>query len=582
MSRLSTGEAIQQVVEVLSQVEDTHEVLHAVANTARQMMLADEAYLLLREGSRLVLRATDGLPPDLIGRSFVKSGEGIEGWVAEHGESVALADATRERRFRDLPGRETRVRSLAAVPMRLRDDVVGVLATAGMEPSPPIGSRLTGLEILASMAAVAIENDRLLRQERRRAHQAEVLMDLAGIQDLELRPYLLRVADAISLALGVDDTELLLLDESGQQVICAGQAGVVGKADRCSDIPQPHPLESGWAVELLASGQPLLSDDVAQDERLMGEFGRGSVHSLLAVPIQVGNLHRGILRVATTHPGSFRAEDLAFVSLIAAQVGLSVERRELERRQVEISREQARQQARQEFLGLVSHELKTPVAVLKAYIELLLHKGEIDPLRAADQDVLVRMMEQSDRMLAMIEQLLDLQKIEGGQLPLEISRFDLVDLARRVSESLQLTSQGNRIVLRTQGEISVPADRRRIEEVLSNLMENAIKYSPEGSQIAVTVETRPGSNTGASEALVSIADQGVGIPARDLPHIFERFYQGEGRGRLHRGHVGLGLGLYIAREIVDRHGGRVWAESTEGKGSIFHFTLPLVTSPVDE
>ena len=581
LSRLSIGEAIQQVVQLLSKVEDTNEVLQAVARVARQMMLADEAYLLIREGGKLVLRAADGLPQELVGRTFVRAGEGIEGWVADHGESVALADATRERRFRDLPWRETRVRALAVSPMKLRDDVVGVLATAGMDPFPPIGSRLTGLEILAGIAAVTIENDRLLRQERRRAHQAGVLLELAEIQDLELRPFLQRVADAINRSLGVDDTELLFLDESGQQVLCVGQAGGV---DGCSSRSEPalsRPLESTWAREALSTGLPVLCDDVTADPRFQSEFVGSLVRSLLAVPIQVGGKQRGILRVATTSPGSFRQEDLAFVTMMAAQVGLSVERTELAQRQLEISREHARQQARQEFLGLVSHELKTPVTVLKAYTELLMRRAEIDPRKASDMEVLGRMLEQSDRMLAMIEQILDLQKIEAGQFPLEVSRFDLSDLVRRVSESMQLTTSIHNIVFQSDGELSVVADRRRIEEVVSNLVENAIKYSPNGGQITVTVRSRAGVREGEGEAQVSVADQGIGIGAEDLPHVFERFYQGRRRSGFHRGHVGLGLGLYVAREIIDRHGGRVWTESIEGKGSTFHFTLPLVPPAED-
>ncbi len=573
MSRLGIGEAIQQVVGVLSEVGDTDQVLRAVARAARQMMLADEAYLLLREGGRLVLRAADGLAQHLVGKSSVRIGEGIEGWVADHGEPVALADASQERRFRDLPGREGRVRALAVVPMKLRDDVVGVLAAAGMDASPPIGSRLTALEILASIAAVTIENDRLLGQERRRARQAELLLEMAGIQDVELWPFLQRVADAINAALGVDDTELVLLDDNGRQVICSGQAHGPGGEPGCSQSTAPHPLQAEWAAEVLASGQPLLCDDVSLDPRLSSEFTQSPVRSLLAVPVQIGGKRRGILRVATTHSGSFRSEDLAFVTLIATQVGLSVERTELARRQVEISREQARQQARQEFLGSVSHELKTPVAVLKAYTELLLRKAEIDPLRSSDQEVLGRMLEQADRMLAMIEQLLDLQKIEAGQLPLEYSRFDLVELSRRVVESLQLTTRDHRMILRADGELSVLADRRRIEDVLVNLMENAVKYSPNGGDITVTVGTRSTSQPDAREALVSVADQGIGISPQDLPRIFERFYQG--RGKLHRGHVGLGLGLYIAREIIDRHEGKLWTESVEDEGATFHFTLPL-------
>ncbi|HEX2922559.1 MAG TPA: GAF domain-containing protein, partial [Chloroflexota bacterium] len=223
MSRLSTSEAIQKVVGILSETSDTGKVLRSIVRAAREMMSADEAYLLLREGGRLVLRAADGLSEQLIGHSSFRIGEGIEGWVADHGEPVALADATQERRFRDLPGRERRIHSLAAVPMRLRDDVVGVLAVGGISPSTPVGSRITGLEILASIAAVAIENDRLLEQERRRAHQTEVLLELSRMQDLELCTFLQEVADAIKPALGVDDTELALAEPNGQQIICTGR-----------------------------------------------------------------------------------------------------------------------------------------------------------------------------------------------------------------------------------------------------------------------------------------------------------------------------------------------------------------------
>jgi signal transduction histidine kinase len=566
MSRLSIGEAIQQVVGVLSDTSDTGKVLPSIARAAREMMSADEAYLLLREGGRLMLRAADGLPEQLVGRSSFRVGEGIEGWVADHGEPVALADAARERRFRDLPGRENRIHSLAAVPMRLRDDVVGVLAVGGISPSVPVGSRITGLEILASIAAVAIENDRLLEQERRRAHQAEVLLDLSGMQDLELCPFLQKVADAIKPALAVNDTEIALMERSGHRVICAGQP-------TDSTPNRPSPLETDWAAQLLATGQPLLCDDVTQDPLCQSEFRRSGMRSMLAVPILVGGERRGLLRVATNQQNGFRPQDQVFLTMIASQVGLLVERGDLARRQLEVSREQARQQAGQQFLGLVSHELKTPVAVLKAYTELLLHKAEVDPLRAADQDILSRMMEQSDRMLAMIEQLLDLQKLESGRLSLEIGRFDLAEVTRRVAENLQLTAREHRILLHAEGMMPVPGDKRRIEEVLFNLLENAVKYSPAGGEISVTVAIGSGQDGIAPRATVSVADQGIGIPANDMPRIFERFFQGQGKFR--RGHVGLGLGLYIAREIVDLHRGRLWVESVEGKGSTFRFTLPL-------
>ncbi|HEX2923830.1 MAG TPA: ATP-binding protein, partial [Chloroflexota bacterium] len=352
-----------------------------------------------------------------------------------------------------------------------------------------------------------------------------------------------------------------------------------GKVSPSSSVRQ-SPLETTWAAHLLSTGEPLLCDDVTLDPLCQSEFRRSGMRSMLAVSIQVGGERRGLLRVATSQHNGFRPQDQAFVTMIASQVGLLVEKSDLARRQLEVSREQARQQAGQQFLGLVSHELKTPVAVLKAYTELLLHKAEIDPSRADDQDVLTRMMEQSDRMLAMIEQLLDLQRLESGRLSLEFDRFDLAEVTRRVAESLQLTTHEHQIVLQSDGPVTVSGDRRRIEEVLFNLLENAVKYSPAGGEISVTVAVSSGENGAGPQAMVSVSDQGVGIPAAEMPRIFDRFYQGQGKFR--RGHVGLGLGLYVAREIVELHHGQLWVESTEGKGATFRFALPLEEILVEE
>ena len=173
----------------------------------------------------------------------------------------------------------------------------------------------------------------------------------------------------------------------------------------------------------------------------------------------------------------------------------------------------------------------------------------------------------------MIEQILDLQKLEMGQLDLELSRFDLAELAKRVAENLQLAAGSHHLAVKTDGSLPVLADKRRIEEVLFNLAENAVKYSPAGTQVQVTVEKRTTPAQGTEEAVVAVADQGIGIRKDDVPRIFERFYQG--KSGFHHGHVGLGLGLYIAKEIVERHGGRLWVDSAEGKGSTFTFTLPV-------
>jgi signal transduction histidine kinase len=217
-------------------------------------------------------------------------------------------------------------------------------------------------------------------------------------------------------------------------------------------------------------------------------------------------------------------------------------------------------------VGVVSHELKTPVAVIQAYTDVLLRRAERTG-DSANLDVLQRIGEQSERMLYMVEQVLDLQRLEAGLMSLEPSRFDLTTLIERVAEELGSTTSQHQLTVKVPGPLPVVADRRRIEEVLQNLLQNAIKFSPNGGQIEVVAaldEQSPG------RVVVAVSDQGVGISPEEQPR---RFYQG--RSRLYQGHVGLGLGLYISREIIRRHGGDMWLRSEPGVGSTLYFGLPV-------
>lgn len=233
-------------------------------------------------------------------------------------------------------------------------------------------------------------------------------------------------------------------------------------------------------------------------------------------------------------------------------------------------------QDREDFLGLVAHELKTPVAVIKAYAELL-EAQMADPeltaeSRTAMRDVVVHIVEQADLMSALIEEILDVQRVQLGKLPLEVSHLDLAQLARSAAEEVAQTTRWHNIsVATTDAMPPVEVDRRRIRQVLVNLLENAVKYS-DGGEVQVTVGRE--NVGGRPMALLSVRDSGIGLEAGDLDRIFNRFVQASS-GPI-RGHAGLGLGLYVARQIVRAHGGDVWAESAgRGLGSTFHLRLPL-------
>ena len=233
-------------------------------------------------------------------------------------------------------------------------------------------------------------------------------------------------------------------------------------------------------------------------------------------------------------------------------------------------------QDREDFLGLVAHELKTPVAVIKAYAELL-EAQMADPelsggSRSAMREVVVHIVDQAELMSALIEEILDVQRVQLGKLPLEVSHVELAQLAKSAGEEVAQATRTHTISVETTEPLPpVEVDRRRIRQVLVNLLENAVKYSDQG-EIQVTVgreyvDSRP-------MAVLSVRDYGIGLEAGDLDRIFNRFVQASS-GPV-RGHAGLGLGLYVARQIARAHGGDVWAESAgRGRGSTFHLRLPL-------
>ena len=600
LGRVTAGEVLERVVEALADMRSPERLLGIILTETLRMLDAQGAYMLWVVGDRLALRASAGLLPP--GREDgLAVGEGPEGWVAREGEALAVANLARFTRTGS--SALGLVGALLAVPMRLRGRVVGVLAATRAVPGRFAESDRWWLSIFAELAAVALENDHLLMRERRRTREAEVLAEVATLPTEPLAEFARQLADSVCRLLVVDRAEVLVADESGT-LRPLGTASRTDGSGRAARSPAPRsdggpaageprgtsagssqanrgapgaPRRGSQGPDSLAAvyltGEPLLCHDLREYSTLAAEVGTAGMCSVLAVPLWVGEVRRGVVWVGSPAPGAFTADDETFLSLIAARIGLRLGNAELQRQRVEIERAAVEQQAKQDFLSVVSHELKTPVAVIKAYTEVLEGRARRTG-SATEQEILTRIDEQADRMLALVEQFLDLQRIDVGLMPLEESRFDLAELARRLVRSTQVTTSKHRLRVEARRPVYVRADRQRIEQVLQNLLDNAIKYSPAGGQVVVRVEQASPSEDGPPLALVSVRDQGIGMSAEDLTRVFDRFYQA-GTAPV-KGHVGLGLGLYISREIVTRHGGQMWAES-EGsdKGSTFYFTLPL-------
>jgi two-component system phosphate regulon sensor histidine kinase PhoR len=232
----------------------------------------------------------------------------------------------------------------------------------------------------------------------------------------------------------------------------------------------------------------------------------------------------------------------------------------------DITQIQQLETVRQDFISNISHELRTPLASLKALTETL-QEGALDDPPAAHR-FLERMQTEVDSLSLMVSELLELSRIESGRVPLHITTVQPCEILSQAVDRLRLQAERSRLSLSTKCSDDIPdisADAKRLEQVLVNLLHNAIKFTPEGGAIEARAQDRE------NRVIFSIEDTGVGIPSEDLLRIFERFYKSDRS----RSSTGTGLGLAIARHLVEAHGGNIWVESAEGEGSIFSFSIPI-------
>ncbi len=231
----------------------------------------------------------------------------------------------------------------------------------------------------------------------------------------------------------------------------------------------------------------------------------------------------------------------------------------------DITERELAEKRKDDFISIASHELKTPITSMKVFAQLLQKKvgkqnGQ-ENLR-----LVLRMDDQLNRLTKLIEDLLDVSRIQANKLALHKEQFSLGELAKEVVENLQGVT-AHKLIIDQQSRVKVSADRDRIGQVLTNLLTNAIKYSPDAKKVIVGVKSN------SKEAVVSVEDFGIGISPKHQPQVFERFFRAEGLSE--KTFPGLGIGLYFSAEVIKRHGGKIWVESEKGKGSTFYFSLPI-------
>ncbi len=337
--------------------------------------------------------------------------------------------------------------------------------------------------------------------------------------------------------------------------------------DPTKPVLSPNEVPSERAT-LIAQVTDAHLQGLAQNAEQLHVYRAMGFRSAMLVPLRMGARPLGIIILATGESGRrYGQDDLTLAEDLAQRAALAIEHARLYREA------QAAVQLRDQFLSIAAHELKTPVTSLLGYSQLLQRRLDRErPAHDRDRRAVQVMVEQTERLRALVASLLDVSRLELGQFSLDRQPVDLCPLARRVVDELQATLPSTDAPHTIEwscpdAPVIVDGDALRLEQVLQNLLQNAVKYSPKGGPIMLRIVRED------SHAILAVSDRGMGIPREAYAQLFQRFYRAPRAAA--RDISGMGIGLYVVREIVSRHGGTVEVESVEGEGSTFTVRLPL-------
>jgi len=450
----------------------------------------------------------------------------------------------------EAPG-EGEIGSCLNIPLTVEDRIIGLLSLFDTQIGTFDTERLKFTTIIADYAAVALENVRLRESERALWQQAEAERRRLALIISSMAEGLL-ITDARGAVTSLNQSAQRLL---AQASVDLKQGIPLSKLAVSSDIP--------WLHQLATIVDKALANQVVMNQELIASESSQTVP--LTLSISAAPLHNA-------------GEEQKRPSGVVAVLNDVTSQKQVER-------------LKDEFVSVVSHELRTPLTAIKGYTQHLVRRLERrlrttrqaqvqtpqklqeqtapapEPPETYDLRSLYIVQSQAEHLERLVNDLLDLSRVQWGHLELHPDTFFLADLLAESVHAVQVGAEQHSISL----EINVPdtqivADRQRIAQVVGNILDNAVKYSPHGGQITVGLQEQDG------DFLVSISDQGIGVSPEYLDHIFERFYRV--RNTASHQYSGIGLGLYVARAIVERHGGRIWFSNNPGNGSTFYFTLP--------
>jgi PAS domain S-box-containing protein len=455
----------------------------------------------------LAIKAASGLKSHWRKMAKLKVGEGAAGQAVAEARTIYLPDTRQDPAFIFF---DEEVLSLLVTPLFAHGQVIGTINVDDSQPYAFDSTQERLLTIIAAQAAIAIENAQLFAKVTKEQKQTHAILQFMadGLLLINAAGVIVTCNPALAMMLGLHPGQII-----GQKL----------------NEPGLHP----YLAEITATNMQRARTGVLSRE------------------VTIQTAHPRTLQIFSTTVTDDTGNPAGEVRVVH-----------------DITRERELEQLKDDFMSTVSHELRTPLFSIQGFAQIMLEDGNLDP--ATRTEFLSIIQSQAVQLSQMVNNLLDLSKFDEGKLEIEHKPVALLDVIHKTTLKLQGFAHQQKVKLITQLPASLPSlngDTQRLEQVLTNLIGNAIKFTDAGGKVYIS------ASTSDTEILVQIKDNGIGIPAEALERIFSRYYQVEDKSE--RSARGSGLGLHIAQRIVKGHGGRIWAESESGRGSTFYFTLPL-------